>query len=186
MVNFLERSGEMNALERLLYDPPDGVFREFEGINTHFEPRDLLLYRQLLPEQFAMPSRPLVTIFFADYLRVERWPFFIHYRYQEWSVLLRSEWRGEEGWFCLTMPVSRWMAKYLGRQMGFPKYIADEITLSKQESIRIASAKHKGIEQAALEFCPGLTRQVAPWEQEQLEYASLFRDEIVHLLFPPG
>ncbi len=175
----------MNIFERLIYDPPRGTLREFEGINTYFEPRDLALYRKLLPEQFAMPRHPLVTIFFADYIRVESWPF-IHYRYLEWSAMLRSSWKGEEGWHCLTIPVSKWVAMVAGRYMGFPKYIADKIILTKSGEIWNASAEYKGLENAALEFCPGLTRQLTSWEKEQLDCESLFGNEIVHLLVPPG
>lgn len=53
----------MNLLERMVFEPQGGMFREFEGLTAHFEPKDVALYRRLLPEQFAMPLRPIVTIF---------------------------------------------------------------------------------------------------------------------------
>jgi hypothetical protein len=93
----------MNFLERIIFEPRGGMYREFEGLTTHLEPKDLALYRKLLPESFSIPSQPLVTIFVADYLRVIPWP---SKRYQEWSVLLKSEWKREVGWYPVTMPVT--------------------------------------------------------------------------------
>ena len=72
-----------------------------------------------------------------------------------------------------------------GRYLGFPKYIADEITLVKSGENRVAMAKHKGIVQLALEFHPSITRQLAPWEKELIENESFFKGN-AHLLVPPG
>ena len=76
----------MNILERMIFEPQGGMYREFEGLTTHLEPQDLSLYRKLLPEPFSIPTLPIITIFVADYLRVIPWP---STRYQEWSVLLK-------------------------------------------------------------------------------------------------
>ena len=130
----------MNILESLIFEPRGGMFLEFEGLTTHFLPKDPSLYRKLLPEPFGVPGQPVVTIFVADYIRVFPWPLS---RYQEWSVLLKSEWKGEEGWYSVTMPVTKWVAMFGGRYLGFPKYIADEITLAKSGETRAATSKHK-------------------------------------------
>jgi len=172
----------MNLIERMIFEPRGGMFREFEGLTTHFEPKDTSLYRNLLPEPFAMPSRPIVTIFVADYVRVIPWPMT---RYQEWSVLLKSEWKGEEGWYSMTMPVTKWVPMAGGRYLGFPKYIADEITLVRNGETRVANAKYKNMAQLTLEFRPGLTRQLTPWEKELAENDSFFKGN-AHLLVPPG
>ena len=172
----------MNILERMIFEPQGGMYREFEGITTHLEPQDLSLYRKLLPEPFSIPSLPIITIFVADYLRVFPWP---STRYQEWSVLLKSRWKGEEGWYPITMPVTKWMAMVGGRYLGYPKYIADEITLTRNGEIRTAMAKYKGLMQLALEFKPGVSRQLAPWEKQLAENVSFFKGDI-HLLVPPG
>jgi hypothetical protein len=172
----------MNILERMIFEPRGGMFREFEGLTTHFEPKDPSLYRKLLPEPFAMPSRPVVTTFVADYVRVVPWPLT---RYQEWSILLKSEWKGEEGWYSITMPVTKRIAMMGGRYLGFSKYIADEITLARSGESRVATAKYKGVIQLALEFHPGTTRQLALWEKELAENESLFKGDS-HQLIPPG
>ena len=172
----------MNVLERLIFEPRGGMFREFEGLSTQFEPKDPSLYRKLLPEPFAMPSQPVVMIFVADYVRVVPWPMT---RYQEWSILLKSKWNGEEGWYSVTMPVTKWVAMSGGRYLGFPKYVADEITLARREETRVATAKYKGVVQLAIEFHPGTTRELAPWEKELAENESFFKGD-AHQLVPPG
>ncbi len=172
----------MNILESLIFEPRGGMFLEFEGLTTHFLPKDPSLYRKLLPEPFGVPCQPVVTIFVADYVRVVPWPLS---RYQEWSVLLKSDWKGEEGWYSVTMPVTKWVAMSGGRYLGFPKYIADEITLVKSGKTRAATSKHKGVVQLALDFHPGITRQLAPWEKELADNESFFKGDL-HLLVPPG
>jgi hypothetical protein len=59
--------GTLNYLARKFFNPQGGMFRELKGITTHFVPRDVELYRKLLPEPFTMPEQPVVTIFLADY-----------------------------------------------------------------------------------------------------------------------
>lgn len=172
----------MKILERIIFEPRGGMFREFDGLTTHFEPNDPSLYRKLLPKTFDMPNQPVVTIFVADYIRVVPWPMT---RYQEWSVLLKSEWKGEEGWYSETMPVTKWVALAGGRYLGFPKYMADEITLTRSGENRVATAKYKSVVQLALEFHPGTVRQLAPWEKELVENESFFKGDS-HQLVPPG
>jgi hypothetical protein len=53
----------MDFLDRLLYRPPGGQFREYRGITCHLEPKDLSLYRRLLPDCFALPQQPVVTLY---------------------------------------------------------------------------------------------------------------------------
>jgi hypothetical protein len=60
----------MNFIEHLIFEPRGGKVREFEGLTTHFEPKDFTLYRKLLPAAFSMPDQPIVTIFIADYVRL--------------------------------------------------------------------------------------------------------------------
>ena len=172
----------MNILKRMKSEIGGGTFRELEGLVTHFEPKDPSLYRKLLPEPFEMPSQPVVTVYVVDHVRVFPWPMV---PCQDWSVQLKSEWKGEEGWYSVTMPVTRWFPVISGRYVGFPKYIVDEITLARSGETRVATAKNKGVVQQALEFHPGTTRQLAPWEKELAENKSFFKGD-VHVLVPPG
>ncbi len=118
----------MNHLDRLMFCPSGGQFREYYGVTAHLEPQDLSLYRQLLPSPLTVPSRPIVTLYIVDFVRVARWPLT---RYQEWSVLLKCGLYGHEGWCSVTMPVTKWVPMKGGRHIGFPKYLTDEIQIEK-------------------------------------------------------
>jgi hypothetical protein len=178
-----ESEDKMNFVDRMLYCPKGGQFREFEGVTTHLRPQDLSLYRQLLPPPLTLPKQPIVTLFAADYIRVAPWPLT---RYQEWSVLLKCALSGVEGWFSLMMPVTKWLPMIGGRHIGFPKYVADEITVKHQGNAIVARAKHKGIQQLVLEFHPGLTRRLAGWEKELMNDPSFFKEPEGYQLVPPG
>lgn len=172
----------MNFIEKMIFEPKGGMFREFAGLTTHFEPKDIALYRHLLPGQFVMPSQPIVAIFLADYLRVFPFPMT---RYQEWSVLLKTEWKGEVGWYSVTMPVTNWVPMVGGRYLGFPKFVIEEISLKKNGERCSARAVYKGTTQLTLEFQRGLTRPLASWEKELVENESFFKGN-THQLVPPG
>lgn len=173
----------MKILERMSFEPRGGLFRELEGLKTNFETKDPSLYRKLLPKPFAMPSRPVVMIYVVDFIRV-RWPLTMA-RYQEWSVLLKSVWKREEGWHAVTMPITSWIAMLAGRLIGFPKYVTDEITLARRGETRVATAKYKSVVQLALEFHLGTTRRLASWEKELAENEEFFQMP-AHQLVPPG
>lgn len=173
----------MSLLNQLLYSPDGGQFREYIGINTFIEPADHDLYRKLLPQPFDVPLQPVVAVFAADYLKMAPWPLS---RYQEWAVLLKCTWKGDEGWHCITMPVTKWVPMVGGRQLGFPKYIADSISLDKHGQSWIAKSIFKRDEQLQLQFQPGLTRSLTDWENELISDETFFKKGDAFLLFPPS
>ena len=172
----------MNLLERILFHPIGGQFREFVGLTTHIEPRDINLYRSLLPQPFELPDHPLVTIFLADYLWVSPWPFA---RYQEWSVLLKCRYAQQEEWYPITMPVTSGIAMRGGRHLGFPKYVVDRISLSEEGDNFRGSAIHQGTLQIELGFRPDHTRPLVAWEKELANNPSFFKGDCFCLV-PPG
>lgn len=170
------------------FKPIGGMYREYQGIKMIAEPKDTSLYRSLLPEQFSLPKQPAVSLFIADYLKVAPWPFKIlpwsMTRYQEVGVFLRSSYQEREGWFCLTIPVSTWLSMALGRYfLGFPKYVADEISLEEKDGNWHGWVKHKDKQRLSLNFYPGIKRGLAPWEKKILNDEAFFEDSI-YLLLP--
>ena len=139
-----------------------GVFHEFQGIFTMVEPGNLELYRSLLPAPLEMPEQPLVSMFVIDYLEVYPWPMT---RYQEGTVALRCKYQGQEGWHVKTMPVTKWVANWGGRALGFPKYVTKEITLARAGHGWKGEVRNKGEEKLTLEFSPGLARELDPKEE---------------------
>jgi hypothetical protein len=171
----------LNILERLFFEPHGGVFREFFGLKTYFEPRDRAVYQRLLPEAFSMPDTPMVMIFVADYVKVH--PFYVP-RYLEAAVSLKCVWKGVEGWYIVTMPVTKWFPMQAGRHLGFPKYVADEISLARGGENWKAQVRHNGSPRLVLEYKPGITVPLTPWAKQHLEIETFFHDEI-YLLVPP-
>jgi hypothetical protein len=104
------------------------AFLSQHGISAVFEAKDARLYRELLPAPFEMPERLLVHVTVVHYDEVT--PALVPYH--EAYVMLRSRYRGEEGLFPLTMPVDDATANAGGRQIGFPKYVADRISLTEE------------------------------------------------------
>lgn len=117
----------MNLLEWLCYRPLGGQFREFFGVSAQFAPACVDHYRRWLDPHLEMPAQPRVLFFMTDYVRLAPWPL---RRYGEWSVLLRSRRRDQEGWFPLTMPVTTWVARTGGHHLGFPKWVVDSIEVT--------------------------------------------------------
>jgi len=157
-----------------------GMWQEFPGIFTALEPADLDLYRRLLPKQFEMPARPVVALFLTDYVKVVPFPMS---PYLEAAVALRCQFKGEEGWHVLTMPVTKKVPMWGGHYYGFPKYIADEISLKPVGNGWAGVVKHQGEVRISLEFTPGGVRELKPDEKEFLEgKASHFGDPIFQLV----
>lgn len=125
-------------------------------IRVFAEPDDLGLYRKLLPSQFAMPKHPLVCMVVVDYTRVGPWPLT---PYLEGYILLRASYRGEEGWHAIFMPVTKWVALWGGRTLGYPKYIADTITLAPDGSGWRGEIVHEGASRLLLVFTPGEVKE---------------------------
>ena len=98
-------------------------YREFDGIFVFFRPRDVGAYRELLPDVFDMPDTPLVEAFVMDYYKMD--PSFIQ-PYLEGAIFLLAEYRGQEAWHCITMPVTTEEARWGGvYYLGYPKVIGD-------------------------------------------------------------
>jgi hypothetical protein len=110
------------------------------GITAAFPPADARLYRALLPEQFDMPEQPLVAVSVVDYYDVTL-PLV---PYREGYVAIQCEYQGRTGWHVLTMPVDDETSRAGGSAIGFPKYVADEITLEEQDGGWLGRVFHEG------------------------------------------
>ncbi len=172
----------MGRFLQTLFPGSRGMFREFIGINAFLSPQDPSLYEWLLPKPFLMPERPVVMLFVADYLKVSPWPMT---RYQEWAVSLKCIAGAREAWHVLTMPVTKRVPMIGGRYLGFPKYLAESITLMPHGNDWRAQGRYKNRLEINVEFQRGLTRTLAPWEEEILADKAFFKGDAC-LLVPPG
>jgi len=91
---------------------------------------DLDVIKRIIPKPLKPFAEPLTMAFIAKYPKTN-----FGSVYNEAALSLVVEYEGESGGYCLTMPVTEDMALIGGREIfGFPKKIADEISLERTEN----------------------------------------------------
>jgi acetoacetate decarboxylase len=96
----------------------------------------------VLPMPLQAPKDPVVTAFVAHYPETN-----LGVDYYEGALFLGAEYRGEQGFYCLAMPVDDDTAMIGGReQFGFPKKMADHISLERDGARVIGSVVRHGAE----------------------------------------
>lgn len=115
-----------------------GEFYDAEMVTVLFETTPETLKR-LLPPPLKPSALPIGFVFVADYPRTN-----FGVVYKESALFLQAEFNGEEGYYCLSMPVTDDIALILGREIyGYPKKIADIHLASKGKEIEGWTARHK-------------------------------------------
>jgi acetoacetate decarboxylase len=120
----------------LLYD-----FRNAEMLVATFR-TDFEIAREILPRPLSPSGEGLATAFVARYPETN-----FGCVYNEGALSLHCEYRGEKGWYVLSMPVDDDMAMIGGReQFGYPKKLADKIALEKDGDSVTGSVVRRGTE----------------------------------------
>jgi acetoacetate decarboxylase len=97
---------------------------------------------EILPRPLSPPREAMATAFVARYPETN-----FGCVYNEGALLLHCEYKGERGLYCLSMPVDDDMALIGGReQFGYPKKMADRITLEDETDSVVGSVVRKGTE----------------------------------------
>jgi acetoacetate decarboxylase len=103
---------------------------------------DAATAREILPRPLSPAREALATAFVARYPETN-----FGCVYNEGALFLHCEYKKEKGLYCLSMPVDDDMAMISGReQFGFPKKLADKITLSQADDVIAGSVVRKGTE----------------------------------------
>jgi acetoacetate decarboxylase len=98
--------------------------------------------REILPYPLSLPSDARGIAFVARYPETN-----FGCVYNEGALLLNCEYKGERGLYCLSMPVDDDMAMASGRErFGYPKKMADGITLESDGYSALGSVTRKGTE----------------------------------------
>jgi hypothetical protein len=147
------------------------MFKKFCGINSLVFPVDKTKCRELLPEQFDLPESPQASAFVAHYQIVYPWP---TTSYLEGAVFLKCIFDGREYWYTYTMPVTKYVPMWVGRSMGFPKYVADKITLDRAGESWEGRVTHQQKTQLFLRFTPGLKAKPSSLEKFATEQRQFF------------
>lgn len=96
----------------------------------------------VLPKPLQAPKDPVVSALVAHYPQTN-----FGVDYYEGALSLGAEYRGERGFYCLAMPVDDDTAMIGGReQFGFPKKMADHISLDRDGARVIGSVVRHGVE----------------------------------------
>jgi acetoacetate decarboxylase len=95
-------------------------FYDAEMLTVFWETKPEIIAR-LLPPPLKPASSPVAYAFVASYPRTN-----FDVIYKETALFIRASFNGEEGGYCLAMPVTSDMALIYGREIfGFPKKMAD-------------------------------------------------------------
>jgi hypothetical protein len=101
------------------------------GIFTAIEPADLELYRRLLPANFEMPEKPVLSLANLNYNQPN--PIV---RFKEGLVMLKGVCAdGEESWYVHAMPVEQWLVLVKGHDWGFRKDFYDMTVTREKTSV---------------------------------------------------
>lgn len=116
-------------------------FRGVEMLSAVFR-TDPDVVRAILPKPLAAADEPLAQAFVARYPETN-----FGLTYSEGALFLRALYKEEPGWYCLAMPVDNDMAMVGGReQFGYPKKIAEQITLKRAGDQVIGRVVRRGVE----------------------------------------
>lgn len=116
------------------------------GISITTEPADLELYRSFVYPPLSMPEKPEVGVSLWDF---NRNPIT---RFQEGRVSVKVLCPdGQENWLVISVPVPNLLMCYMGVVWGWPKYVADSITVTPTN----AEVIYEGAVRLSLEMTPG-------------------------------
>jgi acetoacetate decarboxylase len=88
------------------------------------------IVKEVLPPPLTPSPEPLGHAYVAEFQKTN---FGINYK--EAALFLQAQYNGEIGNYCLAMPVDNDMAMVAGREVyGYPKKIAESITLTRQDN----------------------------------------------------
>ena len=105
---------------------------------------------KILPRPLRPPNNPLALAFVAHYPQTSFGTI-----YNEAALFVQARYRGRLGMYCLSMPVDDDMAMAGGREVfGYPKKMAESISLETVGSKVIGSAVRKGTEILRIEVEP--------------------------------
>ena len=110
----------------------------------------------ILPRPLRSPTNPLALAFVARYPETS-----FGTVYNEAALFVQAEHRGRSGMYCVSMPVDDDMAMAGGREVfGYPKKMAESITIGEEGSTVVARAVRKGTEILSIEINPKTTEGV--------------------------
>lgn len=116
-------------------------FQKAEMLLAYFK-TEFKVVKEILPPPLKALEEPLAMVFVAKYPETN-----FGCVYNEGALLVQCQYKGEYGYYCLSMPVDDDMAMISGREtFGFPKKLADKISLEIENDLVTGSVFRKGVE----------------------------------------
>lgn len=113
--------------------------------STVIEPADLDLYRSYMYPPLSMPEKPEVMITYVDMDNPIA-------HFMEGRVMVKAKCPdGIESWLVVSVPVPQFYLCLEGNCWGWPKYVADEMTLTPTK----AEVIYQGEVRLSMDFAPG-------------------------------
>ena len=128
----------------------DSSYEGQRGITAFYLTTNSSLYRQILPTAFDMPDNLAVVVTVVFYYNVTA-PLV---PYHEGYVMLMCKYQGQDCLYTVTMPVDDQYACDGGRQLGFPKYMADRIELTNNGGLWDGRVIYQGRTILQMNFTP--------------------------------
>tara|TARA_R110002110_G_scaffold413729_1_gene641657 strand:- start:150906 stop:151688 length:783 start_codon:yes stop_codon:yes gene_type:complete len=107
---------------------------DYRAIKAHIEPFDLDLYRTLLPEPLTMPGTPKLLFEISE----------VSPQWHEGILSIACCHGDKEGWHGLYWAIDSYFPCVFGRLYGYPKFMADSMTLSATDKGWLGLVEHKG------------------------------------------
>ncbi len=123
---FQQRSRSANDREYVPYR-----YLENDGITIYYETKAREAYKKLIPEPFSMPKTCVVHAFMIDFYKIDHGlnP------YKENAINILVEYKGQQYWHCVYMPVTDRHSMQAGIQrLGLPKTLG-EIELERGQHV---------------------------------------------------
>jgi len=135
---------EMERLRQV--DIPVSKYLGAEMLSALFR-TDPDVVQTILPKPLVPADEPLGWVFVAHYPETN-----FGLSYSEGALFVRAVYKGEPGWYCLALPVDNDMAMVAGREtVGFPKKMAEKITLERTDNHVMGSVIRRGVELVRIE-----------------------------------
>jgi hypothetical protein len=115
---------------------------DYRTVKAQLEPADLALYRSLLPAPLQVPARPRVMVEFAE----------VSPTWHEGILCIACRLGEVEGWHGLYWAIDSYYPCKFGRLVGYPKFLADRMTLTDRTDALLGEVVHDGRTDMCLEF----------------------------------
>ncbi len=117
---------------------------DYRAIKVHVEPGDIGLYRACLPSPLSMPETPMLMFELSE----------VSPTWHEGILSIACRHGEQEGWHGLYWAIDSYFPCVFGRLYGYPKFMAQQMTLTREQQHWIGEVQHKGRLHLHIDYLP--------------------------------